>query len=320
MKRIPHILALLLLLLPSAPGAQEWPSRPVVLIVAAAAGSAPDVIARLLADRLAATLGKAVIVDNKPGAAGVIGTDAGAKAAPDGYTLLFSQAAPLALTKFTHAKLPYDVQNDFQPVINVGISPMIIAAAPQLNVDSLNGLIKLAKERPGQLSFATSSSRNVPHLTGELLKSLAGIDLIHVPARNSQTAISDLLTGRVALYVDGVPVIGPLVADGRVKALVVTSLQRLPGLENLPTLSETFPGTEINGWFAIVAPQKTPADIITRVNRELQSILSEPDVVERFRKLGVFPVGGSPQQLREFISADLKRWERAAAAAHLDKQ
>jgi tripartite-type tricarboxylate transporter receptor subunit TctC len=258
-----------------------------------------------------------VVIDNKPGAAGVIGTNAGAKAAPDGYTLLFSQAAPLALTKFTHAKLPYDVERDFAPIINVAISPMIIAASPQLNVASLGDLINMAKQQPGKLSYTTSSSRNVPHLTGELLKSLAGIDMLHVPSRTSPTAVADVLAGRVAVLIDGIPVIRPLMSDGRVKALAISSAERKPGFEDLPALAETFPGAEVNGWFAILAPAGTSPEIVARANRDLQAIMKEPEFVARLQKLGVFPVGGTPQMLKDFIRADLKRWERAAAAAGL---
>jgi tripartite-type tricarboxylate transporter receptor subunit TctC len=311
---------LCLLLLPTSIAAQEWPTRSVTMIVSGAAGSAPDVMARIIADRLSAIWGKAVVIDNKVGAAGIIGANAGANAVPDGYTLLFSQAAPLALTKFTHAQLPYNVERDFAPIINVGISPMIIAAAPQLGVSSLADLIKLAKAQPGKLSYTTSSARNVPHLTGELLKSLAGIDMVHVPSRTAQTGIADLMTGRVAMMVDGIPVIAPLMTDGRVKALVITSAKRMPGYEDLPALSETFPGAEVNGWFAIVAPTGTPPHVVARANRDLQAILKEPEFASRAEKLGVYPVGGTPEMLTEFIREDLKRWERAVTAAGLTKE
>jgi tripartite-type tricarboxylate transporter receptor subunit TctC len=320
MKKASCVLAALAWLLPGPAAAQDWPARPVTMIVAAGAGSAPDVIARLVADRLAAAWGQAVVIDNKPGAAGVLGTNAGAKAAPDGYTLLFSQAAPLALTKFTHARLPYDVERDFAPIINVGLSPMIIAAAPQLGVARLDELVAMAKAQPGKLSYTTSSSRNVPHLTGELLKSLAGIDLLHVPSRSSQTAIADVMTGRVSAMIDGVPVMRPLMADGRVRALAVTSPSRMPSLEGLPALSETFPGTAVNGWFAIVAPAGTPPAIVARVNKDVQAILKDQQVTERLQHLGIIPAGGTPEMLRDFIQADLRLWQKAVAAAGLQKE
>lgn len=320
MRKISISLIALAVLLSGPVAAQQWPSRTITMIVAGAAGSAPDVIARMLADRLTTMWGKPVIIDNKVGAAGVIGTNAAAKALPDGYTLLFGQAAPLTLTKFTQEKMPYDVERDFAPIISVGISPMIVAAAPNLNVSSLGHFIRLAKEQPGKLSYTTSSSRNVPHLTGELLKSLAGIDILHVPSRTSQIGIADLITGRVAAMIDGIPVIRPLMTVGRAKALAISSLNRMPGFENLPTLSETFPGTEVNGWFAILAPAGVPAEVVQRVNRDVQTILKDGQFVQRVEQLGVYPVGGTPAMLSDFIKADLKRWERAVAAAGLKKE
>lgn len=310
----------LALLLSGPVAAQEWPSRAVTMIVAGAAGSAPDVIARLLSDRLATMWGKPVVIDNKVGAAGTIGTNAAAKAAPDGYTLLFGQAAPLTLAKSTHLKLPYDTERDFTPVISVGISPMIIAASSSLNIGSLGDLIRLAKEQPGKLSYTTSSSRNIPHLTGELLKSMARIDMLHVPSRTAQVGISDLISGRVAVIIDGIPVIRPLMTDGRAKALAISSLRRMPGFENLPTLSETFPGTEVNGWFAILAPTGVPAEVVQRVNRDVQIVLQDRKFAQRVEQIGVYPVGGTPKMLSDFIKAELARWQHAVAAAGLQKQ
>jgi tripartite-type tricarboxylate transporter receptor subunit TctC len=320
MKRLLTALALMSCLQWTPAAAQDWPTRSVTMMVAGAAGSAPDVTARVIADKLSAAWGKPVIVENKPGAAGVIGTDAAAKAAPDGYTLLFAQAAPLTLTKFTHVKMPYDVERDFAPISMVGISPMIIAVAPQLNVTSLDAFLKLAKEQPGKLSYTTSSSRNVPHLTGELFKSLAGIDVVHVPSRNSQTALADVISGRVAMMVDGVPVLAPFVTDGRLKAIAITSASRMAKFENIPTLSETFPGAEVNGWFAMVAPAKTPPEVIARVNRDLRVILKDETIVARFQQTGLFADGGTPENLRDYIQADLKRWQRAVEAAKLQKE
>ncbi len=300
--------------------ADSWPSRPVKMIVAGAPGSAPDVICRIVGNKLSGLWGQQVIVDNRPGAAGNLGTEMAARATPDGYTLLFGQAAPLSLNRWEFKSLPFDPERDFAPVANVGLSPMMIVVSPNVPAANLSEFIALAKEKPGKLSFGTSSSRNIPHLTGELLKKMAGINIVHVSYRSNAQAIQDVESGDVQMMIDGIPVLVNQAKDGRVRALAVSSPKRLPGLESIPTVAETLPGYAVAGWFAILAPAGTPADIVARVNKDVNAVLAMPDVVERVRQLGVYPDPGTPEDLAKFIKADSALWQSVVKAAGIEPE
>lgn len=306
----------------SAAGAETWPTRHVKMIVAGAAGSAPDVICRIVGDRLARKWGRQIMVDNQPGAGGNRGTGLAARATPDGYTFLFGQAAPLALNKHIYKELPFDVQRDFDPVILVGLSPMMIATSAKSRLGTIPDLLAAAKAAPGKLSFATSSVKNIPHSTGELLKSMGGIDLLHVSYRANQQALTDTMTGLVDLMIDGVPVIIPQVKGGSLKVIGVTSPRRLPGLEDIPAVAETLPGFSVAGWFAILAPRGTPPEIIARVNQDTKAVLAIPEVVARLRDLGVYPdpANTTPEQLAAFMKAEEEVFGRIATAAHMEKE
>jgi len=300
--------------------AKTWPTKAVTMIVAASVGSAPDIIARIVADRLEKRWGQTVVINNRPGAAGNIGTAAGAEARPDGYTLLFTQAAPLVLNRFTFARLPFNVGRDFEPIITVGISPLIVAVGPDSPAKTLAELIALARRHPTDLNFASVGSRNIPHLAGQLISAMAHIKFVHVAYRNSQTAIADLLAGRVQVLIDGTASLLPLVQDKRLRALAVTSKRRLPGLQRIATVAETLPGYDVTGWFAVVVPTGTPRQIGDEVNRALQDVLRQPDIAARFGALGTYPVGGSREQLTQFIKAHSEALERAARSAGLEKK
>ena len=322
--RYSHPLALVLLALAvlavSPATAQDWPTRPVHMVVAGAPGSAPDVIARIIGNKLTEPWGQQIIVDNKPGAAGNLGTEAAAHAPADGYTLLFGQAAPLSMNRFVFKTLPFDVERDFVPVVNIGLSPMMIAANPTLPANTIGELAALAKAQPGKLTFGTSSSRNIPHLTGELLKRAGGFDMTHVSYRANSQAMQDVVTGETQLMIDGIPVIRPPVQDGRLKALAVSSAKRLPGLETVPTVAETLPGFVSNGWFAVLAPAKTPAGVVTRVNRDINQVLRNPEVTARMRDLGVYAEGGTPEELARFMKTDAAQWERIVRQAGIEPE
>lgn len=302
--------------------AQQWPSRLVKFVVAGAPGSAPDVISRIIGDRLTQKWRQPVIIDNQPGAGGNRGTAVAAHSAPDGYTFLFGQAAPLALNRYTFKQLPFDVEKDFDPVIMVGMSPMMIAASPKSNLHTVAELIAAAKKEPGKLTFATSSVRNIPHSTGELLKSLAQIDLLHVSYRANPQAIADTMTGIVDLMIDGIPVLMPHVKSGNLRMLGVTATQRLPGLEEYPTVAETVPGFSMAGWFAILAPKGTPPEVIARLNQDMQAVLAIPDVVTRMRDLGVYvePQNKTPEQLAAFLKSEEEVFGRIAKAANIEPE
>ena len=290
--------------------AETWPTRPVHMVVAGAPGSAPDIIARIIGDKLGGIWGQQIVIENKPGAAGNLGTEAAAHAAADGYTLLFGQAAPLSMNRWVFKTLPFDVERDFVPVVNIGLSPMMIAANTKLPVKTIGELIALCKAQPGKLTFGTSSSRNIPHLTGELLKRASGCNMTHVPYRANVQAIQDVVSGETQLMIDGIPVLLPQVKAGRLNALAVSSAKRLPGLEAIPTVAETLPGFVSDGWFAMLAPTGTPRDVISRVNRDTNHVLKIQAVTDRMRALGVYAEGGTPEDLARFMKADSAQWGR----------
>lgn len=300
--------------------AQTWPSKPVRMVVAGAPGSAPDVIARLIGSKLSDAWGQQIVVDNKPGAAGNLGTEAAARATPDGYTLLFGQAAPLSMNRHVFKSMSFDPDKDFVPVVNIGLSPMMIAVNPNLPVKSIGELQALAKAQPGKLSFGTSSSRNIPHLTGELLKRMGGFEMTHVAYSANTQALQDVMKGDTQMMVDGIPVLINHIREGRLRALAVSSSRRLPGLEEIPTVAETLPGFASNGWFAILAPTGTPQAVVTRVNADVNAVLKMEDVAGRIRGFGVYPEGGTPEALARFIREDSQRWGETIRAAGIQPE
>lgn len=306
----------------SAAHAQQWPSRFVKMIVAGAPGSAPDVICRIIGDRLSQKWGSQIVVDNQPGAGGNRGTGVAARAEPDGYTFLFGQAAPLALNKHTFKQLPFDVEKDFAPVIMIGMSPMMIAASPKSKIENVADLLAAAKAAPGKISFATSSARNIPHSTGELLKSLGQIDMLHVSYRANTQALTETMAGLIDLMIDGIPVVMPQVKSGNLKMLGIASPQRLPGLEDYPTIAETVPGFAMSGWFAILAPKGTPPEIVARLNEDTKAVLAIPEVIDRLRDLGVYidPKNNTPEQLAKFLKNEEELFGRIAKAAKMEPE
>jgi tripartite-type tricarboxylate transporter receptor subunit TctC len=299
--------------------AQEWPVRYVKFIVAGAAGSAPDVTARIVSNDLSQKLGQQIIIENKPGAGGNLGTEAGARAMPDGYTFLFGQAAPLALNQYTFKDIGFNVERDFDPVIMIGTSPMMIAASRLAKINTLSELVEKAKAEPGKISFGTSSSKNIPHSTGELLKTMAGINIVHIPYRNNPQVVADTIGGTLQIMIDGLPVIMPQVTNKTLIPLAVTSTKRLPGLEEIPTVAESYPGFEVTGWFVILAPHGTPNTIIEKLNRATEIVLKKPEIIVRLGSLGVYPdpSNTTPAQLKEYMRAQSQIFGNIARDAHL---
>jgi tripartite-type tricarboxylate transporter receptor subunit TctC len=300
--------------------AQAWPARPIRWVLPSAAGSAPDIIARMLSEKLSAVLGQQVVIDNRPGAAGNIAAQHVARSAADGYTFLFGQASTLAINPYTFKTTGFDADRDFAAVISMGVSPFMFAVTPSLNAQSIAELIALARAEPGKLSFATSASRNLSHISGEMLKATAGINMVHVPYKGSQQAAADTVAGLTHLYIDSIPAMSSYAQSGRLRVIGVSARTRVPGFESVPTINETLPGFEAVGWFAVVAPAGTPADIVERVNRELNAILGQPEVGQRMRGFGMFDFGGSAADLDRFMKAERSKWAKVMREARIEPE
>ena len=297
------------LVLTDAAIAQSWPSHPIRMIVPQAAGGMADIVARVISSRLSQELGQQILVENRAGD-GTIGAQAAARAAADGYTYLFAPASVLAINPYTAKILPYSPEDDFASVAVVGSSPLALIASPELNVNTLAQLIALAKANPGKLAFASPGERTLPGMLGEMLKIRAGIDLLHVPYKGAQ-GVQDTIAGRTQLTTQGIPAIAALVQRGELRALAVTSARRLPELPDVPTFSETLPGFEFNGWFAVVAPTGTPRAAIQRMNLELNRILLDGEREQRLRALGSYTEGtGPPEEVDAFLKDERAFWSR----------
>jgi tripartite-type tricarboxylate transporter receptor subunit TctC len=298
---------LLASIIPAA--AQNWPNRPIRVIVSQAAGGTPDIICRLLMERLSRALGQQIVVENRSGGGNVIGAQAAARAEPDGYTLFFATAAALVTNPYTFKSLPYDAQKDFVPVSMVAQGVFLVLANPNVPAKSLAELFALAKSEPGKLSFATDGPKNFSGMIAAWLNKLAGTQIPQVPYSAMPQGIQDTIAGRVQLTVLAVPSAAGPVANGSLRPLAVTFSQRIPGYENVPTVAETFPGFHFTGWMALVAPTGTPAEAVQKVNREMQSILNDASIVKRLRDIGFFTDGaGTPETTGQFIKMQYEAW------------
>ncbi len=308
-----RILIALTLALASSVGvaAETWPAKPVRIIVPFPPGSSPDLIARMLTDKLAQALGQPVIVENKPGAGGNLGTGLVAKAEPDGYTLGLSIPGPLAVNTVLYKKMEYDPFTELAPLTLVAVSPNVLIVNPGLGVNSVKEFIDYAKAQPGKLNYGSIGNGSASHLTMELLKMQAGVDIVHVPYPGSPQVITSILANQVqaGFVVPGTAM--PLVQSGRVKALAVTSSARSPVLPDLPTVAEAgFPGFESSAWIGMVAPAKTPKPIIDRLSQELVAIIHSQDVREKMLKIYFQAVGTTPEGLSNLMRSERDRWAK----------
>lgn len=305
------LLAFMLIVLPYAQSAsaQAWPTKPIRLIVSQTPGSAPDIIARYLADRLSRNLGQTVIVDNRPGGGNVIGSQVAARSAPDGYNFFFATAAALVTNPYTFKALPYDPIRDFTPVAMVGKSPFVLAAHPSVPAKTLNDVIALDKAQPGKLTFASDGPKGFAGMLGEWLNKVMGTHITQIPYNVNSQAVQDTLAGRTHFTIQAIAPVLPFIKRGELRTIAVSSAQRYPGLEDVPAMSETLPGFTFVGWFAIVAPTGTPPEVVTRFNAETDRILKEPEVISRLREFGFYNNGAeSPQAVGEFIRSELAAW------------
>lgn len=297
--------------------AQNFPSRVIRIIVPYPPGQASDVIARLLADRISKSVGQPVIIENRAGAGGNIGTEIGARAEPDGYTLTIATAA-LPITKLTYKKLNFDPIGDFAPVSLLTTMPLLLATSPKLGIGSVKELIEHAKANPGKLTFASSGIGTSHHLSGELFASLAGVKILHVPYRGSAPAHIDLINGTVDIMFDNIVAVGPQVSQGNLKGLAVTTARRSPSFPALPTMAESgLPDFAASAWFGVLAPKATPGDIVRRLNAEVVQALSEPQITQKLSEMGAEVTPSTPAELGQFMANDLARWRPVVEKAQI---
>lgn len=291
--------------------AQPYPSKAIRMIAPFPPGGTTDILARVAGQKITEALGQQVIIDNRPGAGGNIGTELVAKSAPDGYTLLTAPGSTLTINPSLFAKLSYDVLKDFAPVTIIAAVPNLLVVHPSLPVKSVKELVALAKARPGQLNYASTGAGQSTHLSMELFKTMAGIDVVHIPYKGSSPALADLLGGQVSLMFDNMPSSLPHVKAGKLRALAVSTLKRSPALPQLPTVAESgLPGFEVSVWFGVLAPAGTPRDIVNKLNGAIAKSLQTPDVHERLASQGAEAIGNTPEQFTAQMQRDLVKWAK----------
>ncbi len=300
--------------------AQNFPTRPITIVVPASPGGAIDITARLIGAKLSAAWGQPVNIDNKAGATGTLGTDFVAKAAPDGHTLALV-ASSHAINPSMFKKLPFDTVKGFEPVALTHVVPLMLVVMPTLPVKTVPELIAYGKANPAKLSFASSGNGGAPHMSGELFKSMTGIDMLHVPYKGSTAAHPDLIGGRTSLMFDTVAAVAPQVKGGTVRALAVTTPQRSSVFPDVPTMGEAgLKGYETSTWGGLLAPAGTPKDVIAKLNAEVVKALASPDVREKLAAAGIEPGGGTPALFGTFIQAEMVRWAKVAKDAGIQPE
>jgi tripartite-type tricarboxylate transporter receptor subunit TctC len=295
----------------------QWPNRVVKIVVPFAPGGTTDILGRLMAQKLSEEYGQQFIIENKAGAGGNIGADLVAKSDPDGYTFVVGTPGPHVINQYIYKNQPFDGVKDLAPVIVIAQVPNLISINPDVKAKTLAEFIALAKANPGKISYASPGNGSTGHVATELLKSMTGIDLVHVPYRGSALAMTDVIGGRVEFSLDNLPAVQPHVEGGKLRALAVTTAKRWPLMPDVPTVAETVPGYEASSWFTIAAPAKTPADIIARVNKSVNAYMADKEMIEKMRKLGADPVGGSPEDMAKMMTNENAKWKKAIEFAGL---
>jgi tripartite-type tricarboxylate transporter receptor subunit TctC len=290
---------------------QDWPARPVKFIVSQAPGTSPDITARFLADRLAKAWNQSVVVENRPGGQNVPGAQAAAKSPPDGYSFFYATTAAIVSNPVTFKALPYDPAKDFAPVAMIAKSPMVIAVNASVPAKTLAELVALDKAQPGKLAAANEGTKTFSGLMSAMLNQTAGMRLLQVPYNGVSPAIQDTIAGRTQVVLVSSAALLPFLKRGDLRPLAVSAGKRVRGLEDVPTLAETWPGFEYVGWFALLAPTGTPAAIVQKANRDVDKVLNDPDVAQRLYDLGLVNEGaGTPDSLNEFLRAERERWTK----------
>ncbi|HWH41231.1 MAG TPA: tripartite tricarboxylate transporter substrate binding protein [Usitatibacter sp.] len=293
--------------------AQSYPSKPVKIIVPFTPGSATDILARLVGEQLGRSLGQPFVIENKPGAGGIVGTQAAKDAAPDGYTLIAAGSGPFGINPGVYKSLPYDPVRDFEPIGNIALTPQAIVVGAQSPYKSIRDLVAAARAKPGELSFASLGNGSTSHLTMEAFQQAAGIKLNHIPFKGSSDAQSQIIGGNVVMMSDTVPGLLTQVRGGKLRALGVAIPQRSPFMPDVPTLAEQgYPGFESVGWIGLAAPAKTPVAILDRLNAELRRMLQDPAVREKMAQLAFTPVGDTRAQFGAFMKGEIAKWSKVA--------
>ena len=298
--------------------ADTWPSRPIKYVVPFAAGGTTDILARIIGPKLSTALGQPIIVDNRPGAGGVLGADVVAKAPPDGYTLLGSTISTHAINSAINPKMPYDAAKDFACVTLIGSVAAVLIVPANSPFKSVADVLAYGRANPGKLSFASAGNGTSQHMAGEMLKLLGKIYAVHIPYRGSGPAIQDVIGGQVSMGIDTIVVAAPHIKAGTVRALAVTTAQRVKGFDSIPTMAESgLPGFDVASWQGVHAPANTPPDIVNRVASEITKILGQPDVKERLDSLGLVPASMTPAQFTAFNRSELAKWANVVKTAGL---
>jgi tripartite-type tricarboxylate transporter receptor subunit TctC len=301
----------------SAPAAEAYPSKPIKLIVPFPPGGPTDIMGRIVARLIGDKLKQTVVVENKPGAGGNLGTDAVAKSPSDGYTLALTAVSALAIAPALQPRLPYNVNTDLTPIVRVGLTKGAIVAHPSVPFNDLKGMVAYAKANPGKLAYGSSGVGTANHLAGEMLAAVAGIELIHVPYKGTAPLVQDLLGGQLPMSIESsLSSAGPNVKEGRLKAIAVISGTRSPLLPSVPTVAEQgYPGFDVAIWFGLVGPAKLPADVVAVLNQAVVEGLKTADVAERFAKIGAEPAPDTPAEFRAYILAEQQRWAKVVRDA-----
>jgi tripartite-type tricarboxylate transporter receptor subunit TctC len=312
-----RLLVLLCALVPTMAFAQAYPAKPVRVIVTFPPGGTPDIYGRIMSAELQKLWGQGVVVENRTGAAGTIGTDAVAKAAPDGYTLLFAADATLTVAPAVVAKLPYDPVKDFTPIVNVAAGPFVLLAHPAFAPGTMQELIAAAKAQPGKIPYASSGAGTQQHLAMETVKTMAAIDLLHIPYKGFGQGITDVMAGQVPLIFGGITASISLIRGAKLKGIAVTGGQRAKALPEVPAIAETLPGFDIQAWYGFLGPAGMARDLVRKINADALGVIRRPEFLERLTKDGIEAVGNTPEEFGAQIRADLERWARVVKAAGL---
>lgn len=313
-----HALACVLAMLcATAACGQSYPAKSVRLIVPYAPGGIVDYVGRLIGQRLSDAFGQNVVIDNRPGASGIIGIEITSTASGDGYTLLIMDPA-IVINPSLRAQVPYDLNRDLLPVTILSSSPLVLAINAKVPANTVQELVNLAKSQPGKLSFASAGIGTTPHMAGEMFKARIQQNITHVPYKGSGPAMTDLIAGQVQMTFSSITAALPFIKDGRLRGLATTGEKRALALSNLPTIAESgFPGFAVDLWLALFVPSSTPRDIVTRLNSELKKALQHPEVKSGFEKVGADPVGNTPQQAAVFVDNEFKKWAAVIKTANI---